>query len=81
LSCLHCSAALAFSFGRKNPPSPGVEVHAVDRPGLPFQGAAEAAQGPTAAALANAFADAAGIRLRDMRLSPKKVKAAIGGRA
>jgi nicotinate dehydrogenase subunit B len=56
----------------------GVEVHVVDRPGLPFLGAAEAAQDPTAAALANAFADAAGIRLRDMPLSPEKVRAAIG---
>jgi nicotinate dehydrogenase subunit B len=55
-----------------------VEVHVVDRLGLPFLGAAEAAQGPTAAALANAFADAAGIRLRDLPLSPKKVRAAIG---
>ena len=55
-----------------------VDVHVVDRPGLPFIGAAEAAQGPTAAALANAFADAAGIRLRDMPLSPEKVKGAIG---
>ncbi|GGF49794.1 aldehyde dehydrogenase [Aliidongia dinghuensis] len=55
-----------------------VEVHVVDRPGLPFLGTAEAAQGPTAAAFANALADAAGIRLRDMPLSPDKVKAAIG---
>jgi CO/xanthine dehydrogenase Mo-binding subunit len=50
----------------------------VDRPGLPFLGTAEAAQGPASAALANALADAAGIRFRDMPLSPEKVKAAIG---
>jgi nicotinate dehydrogenase subunit B len=55
-----------------------VEVHVVDQPGLPFLGTAEAAQGPTAAALANALADATGIRLRDMPLSPERVKAAIG---
>jgi CO/xanthine dehydrogenase Mo-binding subunit len=55
-----------------------VEVHVVDRPGLPFLGTAEAAQGPTSAALANALSDAAQIRLRDMPLSPEKVKAAIG---
>jgi CO/xanthine dehydrogenase Mo-binding subunit len=55
-----------------------VEVYVVDRPGLPFLGTAEAAQGPTSAALANALSDAAQIRLRDMPLSPEKVKAAIG---
>jgi CO/xanthine dehydrogenase Mo-binding subunit len=55
-----------------------VEVHVVDRPGLPFLGTGEAAQGPASAALANALADAAGIRLRDMPLSADRVKAAIG---
>lgn len=55
-----------------------IEVHVMDRPGLPFLGAGEAAQGPIAAALANALADATGARLRDMPLSPKKVKSAIG---
>jgi nicotinate dehydrogenase subunit B len=54
-----------------------VEVHIVDRPGLPFLGTGEAAQGPMAAALANALADATGVRLRDMPLSPELVKAAI----
>jgi hypothetical protein len=44
---------------------------------MPFLGVAEAAQGPTAAAIANAFADATGIRLRDMPLSPKRVRGAI----
>ena len=55
-----------------------IEVHVVDRPNMPFLGVAEAAQGPAAAALANAFADATGIRLRDMPLSPKRVRDAIG---
>jgi nicotinate dehydrogenase subunit B len=55
-----------------------VEVHIVDRPGMPFLGTGEAAMGPTAAAFANAFADATGIRLRDMPLSRERVKAAIG---
>jgi CO/xanthine dehydrogenase Mo-binding subunit len=54
-----------------------VEVRIVDRPGLPFLGTGEAAQGPTAAALANALADATGVRLRDMPLSPELVKTAI----
>jgi len=55
-----------------------VEVHIVNQPDMPFLGTAEAAQGPTAAALANAIADATGIRLRDMPLSAAKIKAAIG---
>jgi len=60
------------------PAVPGrVEVHVIDRPGEPFLGAGEAAQGPAAAALGNAVADALGVRLRDMPLSPQRVKAAL----
>ena len=55
-----------------------IEIDVVDRPGMPFLGAGEAAQGPTSAALANAIADATGARLRDMPLTPAKLKAAIG---
>lgn len=55
-----------------------VAVHVMDRPGDPFLGAGETAQGPTSAALANAIADATGARLRDMPLTPEAVKAAIG---
>jgi CO/xanthine dehydrogenase Mo-binding subunit len=51
-----------------------LEVHIVDRPGLPFLGTAEAGQGPTAAALANAVADASGIRMREMPLNPHRIK-------
>ena len=59
--------------------APGsLTVEIVPRPGLPFLGAGEAAQGPTAAALANAVADATGARLRDLPLAPDTVKAAIG---
>jgi CO/xanthine dehydrogenase Mo-binding subunit len=54
-----------------------IDVHVMDRPGEPFLGAGEAAQGPASAALANALADATGARLRDMPLTPEKVKAAI----
>ena len=54
-----------------------IEVHVVDRPGQPFLGVGEAAQGPAAAALANAVADAIGVRLRDMPLTPARVKAAL----
>jgi CO/xanthine dehydrogenase Mo-binding subunit len=55
-----------------------VEVHVISRPGQPFLGTGEAAQGPTAAALANAVADATGARIRDLPLTPTRVKAAIG---
>ena len=40
--------------------------------------AGEASQGPTAAAIANVVADAAGVRLRDIPLTAARVKAAIG---
>ena len=53
-----------------------IDVFIVDRPHMPFLGVAEAAQGPTAAALGNALADS-GIRLRDMPFSPQRVKAAL----
>jgi nicotinate dehydrogenase subunit B len=55
-----------------------VEVHIIDRPGTPFLGTGEAAQGPTAAAIANAIADAAVVRLREIPLTADRLKAAIG---
>lgn len=55
-----------------------IDVEVMRRPGLPFLGAGETAQGPTSAALANAIADATGARLRDMPLTPARLKAAIG---
>jgi nicotinate dehydrogenase subunit B len=55
-----------------------VDVHVIDRPGLPFLGSGEAGQGPAAAAIANAIADATGKRLRDLPLSSERIKAAIG---
>jgi CO/xanthine dehydrogenase Mo-binding subunit len=60
------------------PDMPGeVKVHLVDRPGQPFLGTGEATQGPAAAAIANAFADATGVRLRDLPLSRARVRAAL----
>ena len=53
-----------------------VQVRLVDRPGEAFLGAGEAAQGPTAAALANALADATGVRMRDLPFSPARLQAA-----
>jgi nicotinate dehydrogenase subunit B len=55
-----------------------VEVHILNRPGEPFLGTGEAGQGPTGAAIANAVFDAVGQRIRDLPLSPERVKAAIG---
>jgi nicotinate dehydrogenase subunit B len=54
-----------------------IEVHIIDRPGQPFLGTGEAAQGPAAAAIANAVADAAGVRFRDLPLSRSRVRAAL----
>jgi CO/xanthine dehydrogenase Mo-binding subunit len=51
-----------------------VEVHVIDRPGQPYLGTGEAAQGPTAAALANAVAHAAGARVRDLPLTARRIK-------
>jgi CO/xanthine dehydrogenase Mo-binding subunit len=56
-----------------------IEVHVIDRPGLPFLGSGEAAQGPAAASLANAIADATGRRLRDLPISRERIKAAMNG--
>jgi nicotinate dehydrogenase subunit B len=55
-----------------------VEVHVIDRPGMPFLGTGEATQGPTSAAIANAVRDAVGVRIRELPLSQERVKAAIG---
>ncbi len=56
-----------------------VEVVVVDRPGEPFLGLGEAAQGPTAAAIANAVAHATGVRVRELPLgrSTSQIRAGI----
>ncbi len=54
-----------------------VDVHVMDRPGAPFLGTGEAAQGPTAGALGNAIRDAIGVRLTDLPLTPERVAAAL----
>lgn len=52
-----------------------IEVHVIDRPGLPFLGSGECGQGPAAAAIANAVAHATGRRIRDIPLRPERVRA------
>jgi nicotinate dehydrogenase subunit B len=60
------------------PEVPEIEVTLIDRPNEKSLGAGEAAQGPMAAAIANAFAHATGRRLRDLPFSPERVRAALG---
>jgi len=55
-----------------------IAVHIIDRPGQPFLGTGETGQGPAAAAIANAVADATGKRIRDLPLTRQRIKAAIG---
>ena len=54
-----------------------IDVHIINRPGLPFLGSGETGQGPAAASIANAIANATGKRLRDLPLTRKKIKDAI----
>jgi CO/xanthine dehydrogenase Mo-binding subunit len=54
-----------------------VDVQVIDRPGQPYLGTGEGGQGPTAAAIANAVADASGARLRALPLSPERVRKAL----
>jgi nicotinate dehydrogenase subunit B len=54
-----------------------IEVHIINRPGLPFLGSGETGQGPAAASIANAIANATGKRLRDLPLTRKRIKDAI----
>ncbi|HET7598107.1 MAG TPA: molybdopterin cofactor-binding domain-containing protein [Burkholderiales bacterium] len=55
-----------------------IDVHVLNRPGQPFLGTGEAGQGPTAAAVANAIADATGVRFRDLPLTPARLRRALG---
>jgi nicotinate dehydrogenase subunit B len=55
-----------------------ITVHIIDRPGEPFLGTGECGQAPASAAIANGIARATGVRLRDMPLTPTRIKQAIG---
>jgi CO/xanthine dehydrogenase Mo-binding subunit len=57
--------------------TPKISVELVEEPGTPPMGAGEAAQGPTAAAIANAIAEAIGVRARDLPLTSEAIIAAI----
>ena len=56
---------------------PDVSVDIIERPEQPWLGVAESAQGPTAAAIANAIFHASGKRLRDIPLTALKIRSAI----
>ena len=56
---------------------PQVEVELIDRPELPSMGAGEASMGPTVAAIANAVADALGVRVHALPLTAERIRAAI----
>ncbi|WP_175821687.1 molybdopterin cofactor-binding domain-containing protein [Burkholderia sp. BCC0419] len=57
---------------------PPVDIVLIDRPEMPSLGAGEFSVGPAAAALANAVAAATGGRVRDLPMTPQRVKAAFG---
>jgi len=54
---------------------PAIDIVLLDRPNDPSLGAGEATVGPASAALANAVASAIGKRVRDLPLSPERIKA------
>ena len=56
---------------------PPVDVVLINRPGEPYLGTGESAQGPAGAALANAVFDATGVRLRQVPFTPDRVKAEL----
>ncbi len=60
------------------PQVPEVKVEIINRLEERPLGVGEGSQGPTVAAIANAFANATGVRLRDLPLTPDRVKKALG---
>jgi nicotinate dehydrogenase subunit B len=59
------------------PDVPSVEVTLINRPDERPLGVGEGAQGPAAAAIGNAFHNATGRRIRDLPLTPDRVRAAL----
>jgi CO/xanthine dehydrogenase Mo-binding subunit len=60
------------------PDTPKVEVELINRPNEKSLGSGEASQGPMVAAIANAFAQATGKRLRDLPFVPERVRTTLG---
>ncbi len=65
---------LSFSQTPRN-----MQIHCINRPELPPLGSGECAAGPTAAAIANALADALGLRMRDLPFTPERLAEAVMG--
>jgi CO/xanthine dehydrogenase Mo-binding subunit len=59
--------------------APQIETVLLNRPGRPYLGIGEGAQGPIPAAIANAVFNNVGIRLRKIPFTPERVKAALEG--
>jgi CO/xanthine dehydrogenase Mo-binding subunit len=59
--------------------APKVTTIAISRSDLPPEGAGEASHGTVLAAIANAFVDATGVRIRQAPLTPARVRAALKG--
>ena len=59
---------------------PAVEVEIIARPEEKAVGAGEAAHGPVGAAIANAVADALGVRVRNLPITRARLIAAIESR-
>ncbi len=55
-----------------------MEIELINRPDEPSLGVGEGVTGPVAAAIANAVANAMGVRLRHLPMTPKNVIAAMG---
>lgn len=57
--------------------APRVATRLIDHPDEPSVGVGEGMAGPTAAAIGNAVANALGVRVRDLPLTPERIMAAI----
>jgi len=66
-----------YPIARFNSVPDRIDVHIINRPGLPFLGSGETGQGPAAASIANAIANATGKRLRNLPLTRRRIKDAI----
>jgi nicotinate dehydrogenase subunit B len=66
-----------YPIARFNAVPDSIDVHIINRPGLPFLGSGETGQGPAAASIANAIANATGKRLRNLPLTRRRIKDAI----
>ena len=56
---------------------PSIHTKLIDRPDCPPVGAGEASCGPAAGAIANALAQATGVRVRDLPFRPEAIRAAF----